>query len=335
MSTININNQKIIVTPIKNKETLFCKDIMEGLSATPKHLHSKYFYDAKGDRLFQDIMNCDEYYPFNCELEIFREKTSELANTIMLPGDAFELIELGAGDCTKSSHLLRHLVEVGANFTYMPIDISANIIDYLNLQLPVTIPGIAINGLNGEYFEMLEKAAEMSANRKVVLFLGSNLGNMPPEEAELFCQELRSHLRPGDLAIIGLDLKKHPATILAAYNDKAGITKEFNLNLLHRINRDLNANFDVSQFEHYPVYDPETGACKSYLISLKDQVVTIHTKSTVEAIHFAKDEQIFMEISQKYTVEQAAHLGNQASFETVKQFFDRKSWFVDTVWEAV
>lgn len=335
-TVIRINTDKIIITPpVKNNELLFGRDIMEGLIATPKRLPSKYFYDAAGDRLFQEIMNCEEYYPFNCELEIFSEKTKEFANAIMARGGAFNLIELGAGDCTKSCHLLRHLVEIGADFIYMPIDISTNTIDYLNLQLPVTIPGVVITGLNGEYFEMLEKAAKISNKRKVVLFLGANLGNMPPEAANEFCRELRSHLHPGDLAIMGLDLKKHPATILVAYNDKGGLTRDFNLNLLQRINRELNANFDLDQFEHYPVYDPETGACKSYLISSKEQEVNLTTKNGLKTIRFEAYEQILMEISQKYTVAQVTALGDQASFKTVEKFFDRKNWFVDTIWEAV
>ena len=216
-------------------------------------------------------MNCEEYYPTNCELEIFSEKTAEICDAIIGDGDAFDLIELGAGDAMKSSYLLKYLMDQQADFTYLPIDISANVISYLNITLPVTLPGLQIAGLNGEYFEMLERAASISNKRKVVLFLGSNIGNMHVDEAEGFCRELRNHLSPGDMMLIGFDLKKNPKTVLAAYNDKGGITKRFNLNLLERIaNRELNADFDIDKFDHYPTYDPETGACKSYLISLAD-----------------------------------------------------------------
>jgi L-histidine N-alpha-methyltransferase len=314
-----------------NIDATFCKDMLDGLKSNPKRLPSKYFYDAVGDSIFQEIMNCEEYYPFNCELEIFSEKYTALAKVIMAAGGAFDLIELGAGDCTKSSYLLKHLVEINADFTYMPIDISSNMIDYLNVQLPVDIPGIRITSLKGEYFDMLEKAAEISQNRKVVLFLGSNLGNMSPADAEQFCRKLRLHLRPGDLALIGLDLKKCPHKVLAAYNDKEGITRRFNLNLLERMNRELDADFDVNKFDHFPMYDPETGSCKSYLISMADQVVTVIS----EKIHFAKGEAIFMEISQKYTVEQIRQLGKQACFETVESFFDERGWFIDTIWLAI
>lgn len=309
----------------------FYYDVVCGLSSTPKFLSSMYFYDANGDKLFQELMNCEEYYPTNCELEIFSEKTAEICEAIIGAGDAFDLIELGAGDATKSTYLLKYLLDKGANFSYLPIDISSNVISYLNITLPVTLPGLKITGLNGLYFDMLTKAASISDKRKVVMFLGSNIGNMPVDAAEQFCAEIRNHLSPGDMMLIGVDLKKNPKTVLAAYNDKEGITKRFNLNLLERINRELNANFDINQFEHYPTYDPETGACKSYLVSLIDQDVRING---IETIHFEKDEYIFMEISQKFTVEQINQMAVKASFKPVGHFFDSKHWFTDAIWVA-
>lgn len=309
----------------------FYYDVVCGLSSTPKFLSSMYFYDANGDKLFQELMNCEEYYPTNCELEIFSEKTAEICEAIIGDGDAFDLIELGAGDATKSTYLLKYLLDRGANFSYLPIDISSNVISYLNITLPVTLPGLKITGLNGLYFDMLTKAASISDKRKVVMFLGSNIGNMPVDAAEQFCAEIRNHLSPGDMMLIGVDLKKNPKTVLAAYNDKEGITKRFNLNLLERINRELNANFDINQFEHYPTYDPETGACKSYLVSLTDQDVRING---METVHFEKDEYIFMEISQKFTVEQVNQMAVKASFKPVGHFFDSKHWFTDAIWVA-
>jgi L-histidine N-alpha-methyltransferase len=309
----------------------FYYDVVYGLSSTPKFLSSMYFYDANGDKLFQELMNCEEYYPTNCELEIFSEKTAEICEAIIGAGDAFDLIELGAGDATKSTYLLKYLLDKGANFSYLPIDISSNVISYLNITLPVTLPGLKITGLNGLYFDMLTKAASISDKRKVVMFLGSNIGNMPVDAAEQFCAEIRNHLSPGDMVLIGVDLKKNPKTVLAAYNDKDGITKRFNLNLLERINRELNANFDINQFEHYPTYDPETGACKSYLVSLIDQDVRING---METVHFEKDEYIFMEISQKFTVEQVNQMAVKASFKPVGHFFDSKHWFTDAIWVA-
>ncbi len=308
----------------------FLQDVVAGLTSTPKHLESKYFYDAQGDKIFQELMNCEEYYPTNCEMEIFTSQTAEICKAIIADGDAFDLIELGAGDATKSTQLLKYLIDNEADFTYLPIDISDNVISYLNITLPVTLPGIKIEGLNGEYFDMLKKAAAISDKRKVVMFLGSNIGNMQVADAEAFCKELRNNLSAGDMVLIGVDLKKNPATVLAAYNDSEGITKRFNINLLERINRELGGDFNTRQFDHYAMYDPETGSCKSYLISLADQNVKIGQ----ETISFQKDEYIYMEISQKYAVEQVNEMAGKSGFKPFDQFFDSKKWFVDAVWIA-
>ncbi|RBQ07979.1 L-histidine N(alpha)-methyltransferase [Pedobacter miscanthi] len=318
--------------PQKGIEEKFLIDVLQGLASSPKYLQSKYFYDPKGDKLFQDIMNCEEYYPFDCELEIFSERTAEIAGAILREPGAFDLIELGAGDCTKSSYLLEYLVGEKVDFTYMPIDISYNTIAYLNKILPERIQGLNVTGLNGEYFDMLKKAAKASSRRKVVLFMGSNLGNMPPADARLFCKELRAHLNPGDLALIGIDLKKNPHTVLAAYNDKKGITAAFNLNLLSRINRELAGDFKIGNFSHYATYDPESGGCKSFLVSKVDQQVTL---SGEYEFKFAKDECIYMEISQKYDLKEIGRMGELAGFKTEENFLCRKKWFVDTVWSAI
>ena len=323
--------QPELIGTSKNRLETFYDDVIEGLQSVPKRLNSKYFYDANGDKLFQELMECPEYYPTKCELEIFSEKTADLAASIIADGDAFDLIELGAGDAMKSTWLLQYLLKQKIDFTYLPIDISDNVINYLTVKLPLSLPGLQVTGLNGEYFEMLNKAASLSGRRKVVMFLGSNIGNMPANEAVDFSRELRNHLAPGDMVIIGFDLKKSPKTILAAYNDKGGITKKFNLNLLERINRELNADFDLSQFDHYPTYDPESGACKSYLLSLKDQVVNIDGR---ENIRFIKDEYIYMEISQKFTIMQTDQMAENTGFRPVGRFFDSKKWFVDTIWVA-
>lgn len=328
-----MKNMQALTAAITESDKLtnqFFNDVVKGLRSEPKTLDSKYFYDAVGDKLFQDLMDCEEYYPTKCELDIFANQTAEVCKTIM-DDSAFDLIELGAGDATKSSYLLRYLIAGKVDFTYLPIDISENIISYLTLTLPVSIPGINIQGLNGEYFQMLTKAREVSDRRKVVMFLGSNIGNMPVEVAQSFCVELRKHLSPGDMVLMGFDLKKNPAVVLAAYNDKDGITRRFNLNLLERINRELGGNFKVDKFAHYPTYDPETGSCKSYLISLEAQTVQIGD----EKISFAKDEYIYMEISQKFTLAQTEEMASKAGFKTLASFTDSKGWFVDTVWEAI
>ena len=315
----------------ENTEAAFFKNVIEGLSSQPKFLQSKYFYDQAGDALFQEIMRSPEYYPSDCEMEIFAGQCSELARKITGDGNDFDLIELGAGDATKTNFLLQYLIEQTVKFTYKPIDISENIINYLNSTLPIILPGIQIEGLNGDYFDMLTKTVNDSQKRKVVLFLGSTIGNMPIKDAAEFCKEIRNTLSVGDMLLLGIDLRKNPNIILAAYNDKGGITKKFNLNLLTRINRELGADFDIREFDHFPTYDPLTGACKSYLICLKTKVVQIGSY----AILFQKDEIIDMEISQKYTLEDTRALADASRFVPVADFYDKKNWFLDTLWVAV
>lgn len=308
----------------------FKNEILNGLSEEPKHLLSKYFYDKKGDELFQQIMNMPEYYLTDCELEIFTRKKNEIAKAVRAFDEPFDLVELGAGDATKSSYLLEYLVAQNADFTYMPIDISANIISILEENLTSKIPEIKMTGLNGEYFEMLDKANEISSRRKVILFLGGNIGNMEIEEAYEFCNALKSKLNPNDILLIGFDLKKNPHTILAAYNDKAGITSSFNLNLLTRINEELEAEFNIDHFSHYQTYDPLSGACRSYLISLEDQKVNIEDQE----ISFKANEAVYMEISQKYSEKEINIMARKTGFKPLKQISDTKGWFVDAIWKV-
>lgn len=323
-SSLRSENQKETRTRHK-----FQKEVLDDLKHNPKRLSSKYFYDSKGDHLFQKIMALEDYYLTTCELDIFKNQTTAIANLINTDDKPFDLIELGAGDAMKSTFLLQHLVLKGANFTYMPIDISGNILSVLKTNLNNTIPELDIICLQGEYFEMIEQATTISSNRKVILFLGSNIGNMEIAEAEQFCSKLKSKLNPDDSVLIGFDLKKHPKTILRAYDDPTGVTAQFNLNLLLRINQELGANFNINQFEHYQTYDPLSGACRSYLISLTEQLVTIGE----EQISFVKDEPIFMEISQKFSPSDIRQLADRSGFDSITELYDSKKWFIDAVWQ--
>lgn len=307
----------------------FCKDVLDGLRAEHKHLPSKYFYDEAGDKLFQQIMACPEYYPTRCEMEIMQQQSAKMAKLFTGCSPYFDLIELGPGDASKSWFLLRELQKERASFTYYPIDISSQVIGWLEDKLPVTLPGIHLRGLNGEYMEKMHYVNTFSPNRKIVLFMGANIGNMNIQQATQFCRQLRDHLQPGDLLLVGFDLKKHPRTILDAYNDRQGITRAFNLNLLRRMNRELNADFDLDQFEHYPVYDPGTGACKSYLISRVAQEIHIGDKT----VRFAENEPIHMEISQKFSVEETELMALQSGFEPMHTFYDSRRWFADVLWQ--
>lgn len=314
----------------KNAADIFRSDVLNGLQSTPKKLSSKYFYDKTGDHLFQKIMAMPAYYLTRCELDIFKNKTDELI-ALLIPGtESFDLIELGAGDAMKSTYLLERLVSKGVDFTYMPIDISGNILSILQEKLSNRLPDMKITCLEGDYFEMLQKAAALSNRRKVVLFLGSNIGNMPLEEAEDFCVHLNKSLSSKDRVLVGFDLKKNPHTILNAYNDEEGITAAFNLNLLSRINNELGGNFDLEQFQHYQTYDPISGACRSFLVSLISQQVTIGDTR----ISFEENELIDMEISQKFSPERIRELGEKSGFSITGEIRDSKKWFVDVIWQV-
>lgn len=315
-------------TGIENEQ--FYKDVIRGLKMPQKQLPSKYFYDATGDKLFQDIMNCEDYYLTRCEMEIFTQQTDDLVKAILDNAASFDLIELGPGDCTKSIHLFKGLMDAGVHFNYIPIDISRNVIDTLQQELPAKLPGIKVTGLNGDYFKMLDVLSARSDKSKVILCLGGNLGNMTIKESHHFSKELRSHLAVGDMAIIGFDLMKHPAIIRNAYFDREGITTRFNLNLLTRMNRELHTDFVLDKFDHYCTYDPETGACKSYLICLDDLLVHFCD----ETISFKKNEAIWMEISQKHTLEIIEDMAGSNGFTLTKYFMDKKEWFTDAVWVA-
>jgi len=310
----------------------FLKDVVTGLATTPKYLQSKYFYNKRGDELFQKIMQCEEYYLTNCEMEIFSTQTAELADIIIDQHRNFDVVELGPGDAIKSVYLLKEFVNKRAIDTYFPVDISNNIINLLEKKLPEQLPQLNIHGLNGEYISMLKSAKRISDKIKLVLFLGSNIGNIPKENVDEFCRELRAQLSVGDMVLMGIDLKKNPKQILAAYNDGKGYTRDFNLNLLRRMNEELRADFNIDAFEHYATYDPVSGACKSYVISLRDQQVTI--PDSIE-IKFTENEYIFMEISQKYTIEQIDEIATRCGFEPVAHFFDKNKWFADVIWKCV
>lgn len=307
----------------------FLNDVLNGLKGTPKQLNSKYFYDEQGDELFQQIMNCPEYYLARCELEILSGQKNAIIDAILDRFYTFDIVELGAGDCSKSIHLLAAAQQHQVGFTYYPIDISSNVISLLNERVSLRLPGTRIVGLNGDYFDMLDKLKTMSSRPKLVLFLGSSIGNIPLKDTISFFRELHSHLLPGDLLLTGFDLKKDPATILAAYNDKGGITRRFNLNLLQRINNTFGADFNVNGFEHRPVYHDDTGACESYLESLEKQAVRIGE----EQILFSKGEQIHMEVSQKYTATQTDEIAVASGFKVLHHFFDSRHWFLDAIWQ--
>lgn len=319
-------------SPTENIMTQFAKDVDEGLSAKNKFLSSRYFYDARGDKLFQDIMKMPEYYLTNCEYEIFDRQKEEILQAIH-PNKKFNLVELGAGDGYKTKLLLEHFLSRDVPFEYFPVDISGDVLRTLEKDLLSRFSNLKVSPLNYEYFTALEKLNDLDSSPKVILFLGSNIGNFTPERAMSFFNKLNEVMRPGDKLLSGIDLKKDPNTILKAYNDPAGITRAFNLNMLERINRELGGNFNLKNWEHYPTYDPLTGECRSYLMSTVDQDVYIGALE--KTYHFKHSEPIHMEISRKYSLEDINELAESSGFVVQKHFLDSKGYFVDTLWEKM
>lgn len=310
--------------------TELISDTVEGLAAFPKFLLSKYFYDDRGSKIFQDIMRMPEYYLTDCEHEIFSLYKDEIANVFQNGGVPFDLVELGAGDGSKTKTLLRHMLGRSVKFSYRPIDISqvANI--ELATSLKKELPSLKVDPLTGDFFQLLGQMNGHSSIRKIVLFLGSNIGNFSDKELHLFLSHLKNFAQKGDMLFIGFDLKKSPEIIMKAYDDPHGHTRDFNLNLLNRLNRELEANFQVENFEQYTEYNPQTGEVKSFLISRKEQSVFIGAAD--RSFEFRKWEPIFTELSRKFDLKMIKQMAESYGFEIKQQFTDHKKYFIDSLW---
>lgn len=309
----------------------FAQDVMLGLNSTPKTLPSKYFYNAKGDKLFQKIMALPEYYLTRKEYEILEGQCQQILASILSRNEPFNLVELGAGDGMKTKILLRYLVGRKAEFTYYPVDFSGSVLAELEDSLANELPGLEVKPIQDTYRDSLKKQEWENGRPNLILFLGANLGNFGADEAKNIVDHLRVGTKKSDLVLLGFDLKKDPQTILNAYHDKQGVTREFNMNLLDRINEELDADFDRGSFTHWPTYDPVSGECRSYLVSQKNQVVTIGALN--QTFEFEAFESIFTEISKKYSLSEISVLAALGGFEVKQNFVDSEGFFADVLWE--
>jgi L-histidine N-alpha-methyltransferase len=309
----------------------FAAEVLEGLTATPKHLSSKYFYDDEGSRLFQEIMKLPEYYLTGCELEIFEQQAADIYSAFANGDSAFDLIELGAGDGTKTAILVSHFLGRNADITYSPIDISSEALDALSAKFTTEFPALRMEPLQGDYFHILKSLKNGGGRRKVLLFLGSNIGNFTREQSVSFFRDLHDVMNPNDLLFIGFDLLKDPHVIVRAYDDSQGVTARFNLNLLKRINRELGADFDLDKWSHYAIYRPVECAARSFLISREKQKVRINALN--RCFEFEQWEAVFMEISQKYSLAMIEGLAGASGFEVKENFFDRRNYYCDSLWQ--
>lgn len=313
----------------KIKLTTFEKDVFEGLTSYPKYLSSKYFYDEAGDALFQQIMHLPEYYLTNCEYSIIENNIKEITELFRDKQNGMDLIELGAGDGKKTKVLLHYMSENNFNFIFKPIDISPNAILKLSENLTVEIPNLEVNAEVGEYFEVLERLKTFNKRKKVILLLGSNIGNLAHDKAISFLSKLQDVLQKDDLVFIGFDQKKNPQQILNAYNDSQNVTSEFNKNILKRINKEMDADFNVENFMHWPTYDPETGTTKSFLVAKKAQKVKIQALDITIAVD--QWESIHTEISQKYDEKTVHWLAKESGLKILSSFKDDNGYYKDYI----
>ncbi len=309
----------------------FAKDVAEGLSASPKKLSSKYFYDEEGDRIFQAIMAMPEYYLTRSEFEILETNKKLLLDLFRNGSGRFNLIEFGAGDGLKTKILLRYFTEQGTDFQYIPIDISGNVLNLLVSDLEQALPELQVEPMQDDYFKALSRLKETSDRRNVVLFLGSNIGNFNEAQAISFLTKLGENLSKGDILLVGFDLKKDPERIRDAYNDKTGITRAFNLNLLNRINKELGGEFNPDKFQHYQMYDPVSGEARSFLISRQQQEVKI--KALEQSFRFEAWEPVHVEISRKYDIPAIEKYAKESGFAVKQYFYDCRHFYVNALFQ--
>ncbi|WP_372657543.1 L-histidine N(alpha)-methyltransferase [Hydrogenophaga sp.] len=304
--------------------------VLDGLGQAQKSLSAAWFYDDEGSRLFQRIMALPEYYLTRAEHSILRERGDELAQLIAPDARAVDLIELGSGDGEKSLTLCTALQNRDAACTYHPMDVSALALRELRQRFAQRLPACAVQPLCGNYFEHWPTTP--AEHRRVVLLLGSNLGNFSQSDAVALLRRIRSQLRPGDALLLGLDLMKDPQVVLAAYNDSQGVTARFNLNLLTRLNRELGMDFDLAQFRNYASYSPLDGAARSFLVSQRAQ--RVHSSRLQRDFHFAAGETIYTEQSQKYNRAMLDQLAQTAGFTEQRLLTDAQAWYAVAVWQV-
>lgn len=296
----------------------FLSEAIAGLSSTPRTLPCKYFYDARGAALFQKISELPEYYLTRAELQILDRYCGDIARAL---GPNIELIGLGTGAGTKTRILLEKLEAPAA---YIPVDISKKQLERSTASFRKIFPTLEILPVCADYLEPIRlPSPARQALRKIVYFPGSTIGNFEPDAARQFLQRVANHCRRGGGLLIGVDLQKDRHVLERAYNDSSGVTAQFNLNLLARANRELGADFDLEQWQHYAVYNSTESRIEIYLISEIDQTVRVQDRQ----FDFRAGERIATEYSYKYTKESVIELTREPGFDFSQMWTDDARWF--------
>ncbi len=297
------------------------EDVLHGLTRSPKSLPPRLFYDARGSELFERITELPEYYLTRTERQIFSAHADAI---VAQAGEGLTLVELGAGTASKTSILIAALLKRQLSATFYPVDVSPAALEIARDNLQREFPRLTVKPLVGDYSTGMERLAAIGG-RKLVLYIGSSIGNYEPEEAVALLREVRNNLREGDALLLGTDLVKPARLLYAAYNDEAGVTAAFNLNILRRINRELHANFVLGRFRHIAEWNPERSRIEMYLESIADQVVRIADLGL--KVRFVEGERIHTENSYKFTAAMIEELLNKAGFGRERTWTDTQNWF--------
>jgi dimethylhistidine N-methyltransferase len=306
----------------RNGRADFARDVRSGLSSDPKHLFPKYLYDELGSRLFEAICQIDEYYLTRAEDKILTAYADEI---VRASPNCETLIELGSGSAQKTRKIIAALSRRRGELLFIPVDISATALEKSSHALLDSYPNLKINAYAADYFEALEALPPLGPNPALVLFLGSNIGNFEPDEAVKFLRAIRRGLRPEDALLLGADLKKDARTLEAAYDDSLGVTRAFIVNELERINRELDANFDLWAFGLRSLYNESAGRVEVYLESLRSQAVNIGGLDM--SVSFDAGERIHMENSYKFDLDGLKLLGRQSGFDLERTWLDEEKLF--------
>jgi dimethylhistidine N-methyltransferase len=311
-------NDTIISHDFKPSRERFLAEVLNGLKKPQKELPSKYFYDEHGSMLFEQICSMDEYYIPRTEESIMHSRIEEMAELI---GPNALIIEYGCGDCKKVRFLLDHLYDPAA---FIPIDISREQLTQVTKELHADYSKLEVLPVCADYTSSFElPRAKKTPNRTVVFFPGSTISNFDILPAKHFLDHLSDVVGSGGVLIIGVDLKKDVSTLHRAYNDSGGVTAAFNLNLLERLNRELDCNFQLDCFQHYAFYNPRESRIEMHLVSMCRQVIKVDGT----AIDFSKGESIWTESSYKYTVEEFREMAAASGFHVERTWTDERDWF--------
>ncbi|OKH44725.1 dimethylhistidine N-methyltransferase [Calothrix sp. HK-06] len=296
-------------------------DVVKGLTQTPKTLPPRYFYDDKGSDLFEQICDLPEYYVTRTETAILQECAGEI---VEITGKC-EFVELGSGSSTKSRILLNAYQNLGLPFRYLPIDVSAGMLENSAKQLLFDYPTLEISALAGTYELALQQLPKKQLPSRMVAFIGSTLGNLNLQECEMFFSQITQALHSGEYFLLGIDLQKPKPILEAAYNDSQGVTAAFNLNMLEHINWLYNGNFDTTQFEHWAFYNETENQIEMHLRSLQQQTVKLSALNL--SVNFARDETIMTEISRKFDIATIKQHLSTHGLITQKVWTDPNNWF--------